>query len=101
MTVYALAQLSIHDRMLYGRYQSRFMNVLRKYHGRLLAADESPRVIEGAWEREKVVLLAFTDEAAYRAFAESDDYQQIARDRKAGADTVVLLVRGIDAGPAR
>ena len=100
MTVYALAQLTIHDRARYGRYQSRFMDVLRKYRGRLLAADESPRVVEGTWEREKVVLLAFTDEAAYRTFAESVDYLEIAKDRKAGADAVVLLVRGIDAGAA-
>jgi uncharacterized protein (DUF1330 family) len=40
------------------------------------------------------------DEAAYRAFAESEDYLEIAKDRKAGADAVVLLVRGIDAGRA-
>ena len=52
----------------------------------------------GRWEREKVVLLSFADEAAYRAFAESADYQAIAVDRFAGADAVVLLVKGIDAG---
>jgi len=98
MTVYALAQLTIHDRVRYGRYQGRFMDVLRRHKGRLLAADESPRVVEGRWEREKVVLLSFTDEAAYRAFAESPDYREIAADRRAGADAVVLLVKGIDAG---
>jgi uncharacterized protein (DUF1330 family) len=98
MTVYALAQLTIHDRTRYDRYQSRFMDVLRRHKGRVLAADESPQVVEGTWEREKVVLLSFADEAAYRAFAESADYQAIAADRLAGADAVVLLVKGIDAG---
>ena len=98
MTVYALAQLTIHDRALYGRYQGRFMEVLKRHKGRLLAADESPAVVEGTWEREKVVLLAFADEAAYRAFAQSPDYLEIAKDRLAGADAVVLLVKGIDAG---
>ena len=98
MTVYALAQLTIHDRARYDRYQSRFMEVLKRHKGRVLAADESPRVVEGTWEREKVVLLSFADEAAYRAFAESADYQAIAVDRLAGADAVVLLVKGIDAG---
>jgi len=98
MTVYALAQLTIHDRARYDRYQSRFMEVLKRHKGRVLAADESPQVVEGRWEREKVVLLSFADEAAYRAFAESADYQAIAVDRLAGADAVVLLVKGIDAG---
>jgi uncharacterized protein (DUF1330 family) len=64
----------------------------------VLAADERPQVVEGTWEREKVVLLSFAEEAAYRAFAESADYQAIAVDRLAGADAVVLLVKGIDAG---
>jgi len=98
MTVYALAQLTIHDRARYDRYQSRFMEVLKRHKGRVLAADESPQVVEGTWEREKVVLLSFADEAAYRAFAESADYQAIAVDRLAGADAVVLLVKGVDAG---
>ena len=96
MTVYCVAQLKIHDRARYGRYQGRFMDVLRRHKGRLLAADESPSVVEGTWERDKVVLLSFADEAAYRAFAESPDYSEIAQDRRAGADTVVLLVNGID-----
>jgi uncharacterized protein (DUF1330 family) len=74
------------------------MEVLKRHKGRVLAADERPQVVEGTWEREKVVLLSFADEAAYRAFAESADYQAIAVDRLAGADAVVLLVKGIDAG---
>ena len=96
--VYVIAQLSITDRAAYDRYQARFMPVLARYDGRLLAADEHPRGVEGAWERDKVVLLSFRDEAAFRAWAESPEYEEIARDRKAGSSTVVLLVRGF--GPA-
>lgn len=95
MTVYALAQLRIHDREPYERYQARFMPILRKYNGRLLAADEDARVLEGQWwDRNKVVLMAFEDEAAFRAWATSPEYTEIAKDRKAGADAVVLLVKG-------
>ena len=38
------------------------------------------------------------DEAACRVFANSPGYRAIALDRLAGADAVVLLVKGIDAG---
>lgn len=93
--VYAIAQLKIRNREVYGRYQARFMPVLNKYGGRLLAADENPRVVEGEWDREKIVLLSFADEAAFSRFAESPEYQEIATDRKAGSDAVVLLVRGL------
>jgi uncharacterized protein (DUF1330 family) len=93
--VYAIAQLRITDRATYNRYQSRFMSVMAKFKGRVLAADEKPQVVEGVWDREKVVLLAFPDEAAFREWAESPEYVEIARDRKAGSDAVVLLVKGV------
>lgn len=94
MTVYAIAQLTITDRPTYQRYQERFMGVMNKYKGCLLAADESPRVVEGAWDRQKVVLMSFPDEQSFYEWAESPEYQEIAKDRKAGADAVVLLVKG-------
>jgi len=95
MPVYAIAQLTIHDRATYQRYQDRFMDVFQRYKGRLLAADENPRVLEGHWGYEKVVLMSFPDEAAFFEWAESPDYQEIAKDRYAGAAAVVLLVKGI------
>jgi uncharacterized protein (DUF1330 family) len=95
MTVYAIAQLKFTDRDAYNRYQAAFMEVFQRYAGTLLAADEAPRVIEGDWDREKVVLMSFPDEAAFREWSESPDYQRISEDRRAGADTVVLLVQAI------
>jgi uncharacterized protein (DUF1330 family) len=88
--VYAIAQLKITDRATYNRYQERFMGVMKKFKGRLLAADERPQVSEGQWDREKMVLLEFPDEAAFREWVESPEYVEIARDRKAGSDAVVL-----------
>ena len=95
MTVYAIAQLRFTDRAAYDRYQARFMEVFRRHSGTLLAADESPQVVEGHWDREKVVLMSFPDESAFRQWAESPEYQHISKDRYAGADTVVLLAQGL------
>ena len=95
MTVYAIAQLKFTDRDAYNRYQAAFMEVFQRYAGTLLAADEAPRVIEGDWDREKVVLMSFPDEAAFREWSESPDYQRISEDRRAGAETVVLLVQAM------
>jgi uncharacterized protein (DUF1330 family) len=67
----------------------------RCFKGRLLVSDERPQVLEGNWERDKVVLLSFPDEAAYREWAASPGYQEISKDRRAGADTFSLLVRGV------
>ncbi len=95
MTVYAIAQLRFTDRAAYDRYQARFMEVFSRYRGTLLAADERPQVVEGRWDREKVVLMSFPDEAEFCCWSESADYQDISKDREAGADSVVLLVKGL------
>ena len=95
MPVYAIAQLRFTDRAAYDRYQARFIEVFRRHPGTLLAADESPQVIEGRWDREKLVLMSFPDEAAFHGWGQSPEYQDISKDRRAGADTVVLLVKGL------
>lgn len=95
MTVYALAQISIANREAYERYQARFMDVFMKFKGRLLAADAAPQVVEGSWERDKVILMSFPDEACFHEWSHSPDYQAISKDRTAGSEALVLLVNGL------
>jgi uncharacterized protein (DUF1330 family) len=94
MTVYAIVQLKMTDRAAYDRYQARFFDVFKKFSGRLLSADEHPVVLEGTWDRDKMILMSFPDEAGFREWADSGDYREIAKDRKAGAEAIVLLARG-------
>lgn len=98
MSVYIIAQLKFTRRELYDRYQARFFDVFRKFRGKVLVADERPRLLEGRFERDKVVVLEFPDEAAAMEFQDSAEYAEIAVDRKAGADTVVIMVRGLPRG---
>lgn len=93
MSVLILAQLRFKDRARYDRYQAKFADVFRKFKGRLIAADEHPQVLEGHDSPDKVVLLEFPDEAAAAEFHNSAEYQEIAIDRKAGADALVLQLR--------
>ncbi|MBF6544259.1 DUF1330 domain-containing protein [Nocardia brasiliensis] len=94
MTVYVIAQMKFTDRAAYDRYQARFLEVFDRHAGTLLAADEAPQVVEGTSDREKVVLLSFPDEPAFRAWSESPEYLEIAKDRLAGTDSVIFLVQG-------
>ena len=97
MTVYVLAQLRFTDRAAYDRYQARFMAVMAPFKGRVLAADEAPLVMEGTWDRQKAVLISFPDEASCRDWARSPEYLEISKDRKAGSDAVVLMLKGFGA----
>jgi uncharacterized protein (DUF1330 family) len=94
MPVYTIAQLKFKDLASYRRYQKAFPAVFARFKAKLLAADETPEVVEGEWSGDKVVLLAFPDEAEARRFQEDPEYQAIAVDRHAGADATVLRVRG-------
>jgi uncharacterized protein (DUF1330 family) len=94
MSVYVIVQLKMTDRAAYDRYQGRFFDVFRKFSGRLLSADENPAVLEGKWDRDKLVLMSFPDEAAFHAWADSPEYREISKDRIAGAEAVVLLAKG-------
>lgn len=94
MTVYVIVQLKMTDRAAYDRYQARFFDVFKKFEGRLLSADENPSVVEGAWDGDKLVLMSFPDESAFRAWAHSPEYLEVSEDRKAGSQAVVLLAKG-------
>ena len=93
MTVYVIVQLKMTDRAADDHYQARFFDVFREF-SRRLSADEHPSVLEGAWDPDKLVLMSFPDEAAFHASADSPEYLEISKDRKAGAQGVVLLAKG-------
>jgi uncharacterized protein (DUF1330 family) len=76
----------------------RVSGALKQFGGRVLASDEQPEIIEGRWDRVKIVLLSFSDATAFHGFFELAQYQEIAKDRKAGTDTLMLFVHGIDCG---
>ncbi len=97
MTVYVIAQVKFTDEARYRKYQARFFDVFKDSGGRLLAADEKPVVLDGEWARDKIVVMSFADEQQARSFLDSPRYQDISKDRIAGADTVGLLVHGLPA----
>lgn len=95
MTVYAVAQFKIHDRTLYDRYVSRFMGVFEKFEGTVLSADFRPQILQGEWDFNRFVLMSFPTKAAFFAWAGSPEYQEIAKDRIASSEGVILLAEGL------
>ena len=97
MTVYLAVQVRIKDRETYDRYASQFMNIFSKFNGKMLAADFNPKVIDGEWDMDRLVIVSFPDEPSLMAWLNSDEYQAIGADRAAGAETIALLAKGIEA----
>ena len=95
MTVYSVTQMRFTDRETYDVYQAKFMGVFSKFDGTVVAADESPKVLEGEWPFEKAVILSFPSEEAFFAFATSPEYREISKDRVAATVSTAILVKGI------
>jgi uncharacterized protein (DUF1330 family) len=88
-----IAQVKFIREEYYRRYQARFAEAFRPFKGRLLVADEKPKVLDGEWIGDKVV-MEFPDESEAMRFLDSPGYQEISKDRIAGAETLSLLVKG-------
>jgi uncharacterized protein (DUF1330 family) len=95
MSVYFVAQITIHDRAGYSMYEAGFMPVFEKYKGRLLAVDENPEVLEGAWNCTRTVLIEFPTREDALAWAGSAEYQEIARHRWAASTGTIAMIRSL------
>ncbi|MGV3478926.1 MAG: DUF1330 domain-containing protein [Sphingobium sp.] len=94
MTVYAVALITIEDRVTYKRYQRNFGAVFEKFQGKVLAMRDKPRVVEGEWVGDKVVIMAFPSEKAFEEWRLSPEYLEIVGDRFSSTAGPVLLVDG-------
>jgi uncharacterized protein (DUF1330 family) len=98
MAIYVTALLRFTNVERYRAYQAAFAGIFAGSGGELVAADESPLLVEGDQQIDKLVIMRFPNEQSARAFLEGEEYQRISEDRKAGAITQSWFVRGLGAG---
>lgn len=91
MTVYAIVQLEITDRQAYDLYQAKFWQVFKRYNGRLLVSDERVEIVEGEWNKDKIVIISFPDKEAFNDWVTSPEYLEIAQHRYAGSNASIVL----------
>ncbi len=96
MSCYFIAQLRIHDRAGYRRYEDGFDEAFAGHDGEVLVVDETPTVLEGHWGYTRVVVIRFPDERAARRWYDSPAYQALARLRFLASTGDAILARGGD-----
>ncbi|MCB1644646.1 MAG: DUF1330 domain-containing protein [Pseudomonadales bacterium] len=96
MSVYLLAQISIHDPDRYTQYGNGFMDIFSKYNGKLLSVDEAPETMEGEWPYTRTVLIEFPSRDDARAWYDSEEYQALASHRFAASDANIVMIKGLD-----
>jgi uncharacterized protein (DUF1330 family) len=95
MPVYVVAEVTIADREEYARYEAGFLPIWQQYRGELLAVEEQPRVIEGAWPHTRTVLLRFPDAAEAERWYQSPEYQALAQHRWRASRANIALLSGL------
>jgi uncharacterized protein (DUF1330 family) len=94
VSTYFVARITIHDPAAYERYLEGFDAAFEGHGGEVLAVDDDPVLLEGAWPCTRTVLIRFPDLATARAWYDSPAYQALARVRHAAADADIVLVEG-------
>ena len=96
MSSYFMALIDIHDPERYGKYLESFDKVFEKYRGRVVAVEDRPRVLEGDWPAGRTVLIKFPDDRELLRWYESEEYQKLARHRRAASFGRVAIISGRD-----
>jgi uncharacterized protein (DUF1330 family) len=95
MPVYVIVQGKIEDRAALDQYMASAGATIAPYHGRLLAYDEEPEVIEGTLTLPRTVLVEFPSAKEARAWYDSPEYQKILPLRLKGAPGTLIVVEGV------
>jgi uncharacterized protein (DUF1330 family) len=95
VSVYVIAQISIHDRAEYSKYEAGFPGVFAKFNGELLVVSENPLVVEGSWPCTRTVLIRFPSAEEARRWYASPEYQAIAQHRFRASKGNAVIVEGL------
>jgi uncharacterized protein (DUF1330 family) len=60
----------------------------------VLAVDDNPVVLEGAWPLPRTVLIRFETESEFYAWYHSPEYQRLMAIRQRAAEGNIVLVKG-------
>jgi uncharacterized protein (DUF1330 family) len=96
VSCYFIAQIRIHDREEYRLYEEGFDEIFAKYNGEVIAVDDHPPVLEGAWPYTRAVMIRFPNESEARRWYDSTEYQTLAQHRLQASNADIILVKGRD-----
>ncbi|MEH6557549.1 MAG: DUF1330 domain-containing protein [Oceanicoccus sp.] len=100
MPAYIVAQIQINDREGYSKYEEGFMAIFTQFKGKMLAVDESPKLLEGSWGYTRTVLVEFPSNEDANAWYYSEQYQMLAQHRFASSSANIVSIQGLETDSA-
>lgn len=95
MAAYLVAHLEVHDPDGFAAYRAAVPAIIERFGGRYLIRGGEVEMLEGGWDRPRLVVIAFPDRAAVRRFYDSPEYQEILPLRTRAASGSVAIVEGV------
>lgn len=92
MSAYLIALVEVTDAEAYKAYAARAPEAIASYGGTYLIRGAQPKVMEGDWPIDRMVVLEFPDMAAAERFYNSPEYQEILPLRQAASKGAVAIL---------
>ena len=96
MAAYIVAQVKVTDPDAYQAYRQATPGVIAKFGGRFIIRGGEPEVLEGNWQVQRLVVIAFDSVEAARRFYHSPEYQEIVPLRQAASEGTLAILPGAD-----
>lgn len=80
----------------YERYLDGFDEIFERFNGEVVAVEDEPRVLEGAWPARRTVLIRLPSEEDLLRWDESPEYQRLAAIVREAAEARIAVFRGLD-----
>ena len=92
MTTYMIVDSKVNNPKSMKEYSDNVGATIKQYGGEVLIGSRSINVIEGDWNPEREVIVKFEDDAAFKRWYNSPEYQEIlpARLRSANDDIITV-----------
>jgi uncharacterized protein (DUF1330 family) len=94
MSVYVIVQGRVENQGLLDQYLAKAGSTIKSHQGRTIAFDDHPEVVEGKIEQPRTVIVEFPSMAAFRAWYDSPEYQEILPLRLNSTPGTLIVAKG-------
>jgi uncharacterized protein (DUF1330 family) len=91
MSYYFLGVVNVRDWQTYSKYQQASIPLVLPLGVKTHAVTDDAKVLEGEFDATTVVLLEFADEATFRKWWDSEEYDEVKKMRHASSDTKLAI----------
>ena len=91
---YYIGEHEISDEAAFADYLKQVIPMIERHGGRYITKPGTHEVLEGHWQPNRVVIVAFPDMASLKAWYNSPDYRPLIAKRRAVARDVMIAIEG-------